>query len=132
MSSTRGTIIDSRVSVRRDRVAVILDTHTNQDELSVETGMSIEDAFVLLGQLTNALHGAVSNREAMAVEDRKSLREALTVATTPSLLPTRCPDTPDDGDIVGCGHEFTYDPADFDGMVDCPACGICFNPEREA
>lgn len=64
-TAARGTLIDSRVSTRRDRVAIILDTHVDGDELSVETGMSIEDGFVLLGQLTNALHGAVSNRESL-------------------------------------------------------------------
>lgn len=45
----------------------------------------------------------------------------------------RCPDTPDE--IVGCGLEFAVpdnwrnDPA-FDDMIDCPGCGICFNPDH--
>lgn len=73
----RGTIIDSRVSVRRDRVAVILDTSAGGSEVSVETSMSIEDGFILLEQLTNALHGAVQNRERLYAEDVKSLRDSL-------------------------------------------------------
>lgn len=47
-----------------------------------------------------------------------------------------CPDSPSDDDgephsIIGCGHKFTmtrrqvFDESD--GMIDCPACGICFH-----
>ena len=51
-------------------------------------------------------------------------------------LKVRCPDNdrgpqPDGGgrpDIVGCGHLFTVEFDPTDGMVDCPACGICFDP----
>lgn len=32
--------------------------------------------------------------------------------------------------IIGCGRAFTYDPRNDDGMVDCPYCGICFEPEQ--
>jgi hypothetical protein len=44
----------------------------------------------------------------------------------------RCPDGPDPlgGDIVGCGEKFEAAPDD-EGLVDCPHCGIVFNPDRE-
>lgn len=44
----------------------------------------------------------------------------------------RCPDNADPlgGDIVGCGAEFTAAP-DFEGLIDCPHCGVVFSPERE-
>jgi hypothetical protein len=35
-----------------------------------------------------------------------------------------------DGDIIGCGAEFEAKP-DFEGLVDCPECGIWFNPKAE-
>lgn len=46
----------------------------------------------------------------------------------------RCPDSPDE--IVGCGHRFEVpddwrDDIAFDDMIDCPNCGICFNPDYE-
>lgn len=44
----------------------------------------------------------------------------------------KCPDYADslNGDILGCGHVFEQEP-DREGLVDCPECGIVFNPERE-
>ncbi len=38
---------------------------------------------------------------------------------------TRCPD-----DVVGCGHRFEAEP-DHEGLVDCPECGIWFDPRVE-
>lgn len=35
-----------------------------------------------------------------------------------------------EGDIAGCGSTFEAEP-DEEGLVDCPECGIWFNPEIE-
>lgn len=39
----------------------------------------------------------------------------------------RCPDSADENGIVGCGHEFEAC-LDAEGFVDCPKCGIHFQP----
>lgn len=38
------------------------------------------------------------------------------------------PQSDPDDDILGCGKIFPYDPENDDGMVDCPHCGLCFDP----
>jgi hypothetical protein len=44
----------------------------------------------------------------------------------------RCPDQPRwTDDITGCGCTFEAEP-DFEGMVDCPHCGMWHNPETDA
>lgn len=43
---------------------------------------------------------------------------------------TRCPDYADDGDILGCGHEFEA-VLDGEGWADCPECGCAFMPAKE-
>jgi len=48
----------------------------------------------------------------------------------------RCPTTPTpyddnpDETMAGCGHEFEAEP-DEEGLVDCPNCGMWFNPLKE-
>ena len=32
--------------------------------------------------------------------------------------------------VIGCGAEFDAEP-DEEGLIDCPACGIWFNPAKE-
>lgn len=60
--------------------------------------------------------------------DYRFATEAATVTLLAERRAVRCPDTP--GEIVGCGHEFEFEfLSDYDGMVDCPKCGICFDPD---
>jgi hypothetical protein len=33
------------------------------------------------------------------------------------------------GPTIGCGHRFTAEP-DFEGFVDCPNCGLWFDPDH--
>lgn len=33
-------------------------------------------------------------------------------------------------ELVGCGHVFEADP-DFEGFIDCPNCGMFWDPARE-
>ena len=42
-----------------------------------------------------------------------------------------CPSSaPAESDIIGCGAIFEAEP-DGEGLVDCPECGMWFNPEFE-
>lgn len=47
---------------------------------------------------------------------------------TPPMV--QCPTSTETSDIVGCGR-LVPDERDDEGFVDCPRCGICFDPERE-
>lgn len=43
-----------------------------------------------------------------------------------------CPNWPEEGaavEITGCGREFEAEPDD-EGLLDCPHCGIWFNPNH--
>lgn len=51
------------------------------------------------------------------------------------LTAYQCPDTaidvaPGETLILGCGHLFSSK-TDDEGLVDCPHCGIWFNPVKE-
>ena len=48
---------------------------------------------------------------------------------------TRCPLWPDGSDgtphtVIGCGATLA-DIRDDEGLIDCPACGMFFSPDRE-
>ena len=62
--------------------------------------------------------------------DYRFAKEAATVTNLDFNDRTlRCPSSP--GEIVGCGGLFIWtasEQTDFDGMVDCPHCGVCFDP----
>jgi len=62
-------------------------------------------------------------------ERDESKVEAVEDAPAPGRKQYRCP-TGEEHTVVGCGAEFEAEP-DAEGLVDCPACGIWFNPDKE-
>lgn len=49
--------------------------------------------------------------------------------TTPGAQRFCCPAEPDEnGDFQGCGTLFLQQPCPEDGWVDCPECGLTFDP----
>lgn len=47
-----------------------------------------------------------------------------------STITTICPTGPNELDIQGCGMLITEVPDPEDGWIDCPYCGLMFDPEH--